>query len=275
MTNEGLFERVQEAVAFLEQQGAPEPALGMIIGAGLERPFEVIDAGLDVPCREIPHFPHPPAGDTEYGLLFGTLGGKPVVSTSGHFSVGRGYSVVEAAFPVRVMGCMGARTLLITDSVSGLASDLGPGSLVLVEDHINFLGDNPLLGPNDERLGPRFPDMSSPYSVRIKELARELAISESIPLQSGVYAAVAGADLKTEAECRFLNELGADMVGDGTVPEVIAAVHQGMEVLALCAVSDHRFHDKGEPLTAEEYLAAVARALPSMTRLVTRVVEEL
>jgi purine-nucleoside phosphorylase len=193
----------------------------------------------------------------------------------GRFHLYEGYTAVQVAFPVRVMHALGVRTLLISNAAGGMSPYHEAGGLMLIEDHINLQGANPLIGPNDERLGPRFPDMSQPYSARLKELALRLALEERITLHRGVYVAVPGPNLETRAEYRFLRGIGADAVGMSTVPEVIAAVHMGIEVMALSVITDLCLPDALEPVELERIFAAAAQAEPQLTRLMTRVVEAL
>ncbi len=275
MTNEGLYERTQEAAEAVRERSGMAPKVGIIMGTGLGKLAEAIDTAQTVPYEEIPHFPVSTVESHDGRLLLGTLGGREVVAMQGRFHLYEGYTAVQAAFPVRVMKELGAAVLLVSNAAGGMSPYHQPGDLLLIEDHINLQGDNPLIGPNDERLGPRFPDMSAPYSPRLNALARELALEERIPLHRGVYVAVVGPNLETRAEYRFLRDIGADVVGMSTVPEVIAAVHMGMEVMAVSVITDRCLPDALEPVAIEKIFEAAARAEPSLTRLMTRVVESL
>lgn len=275
MTNEGLYELTREAVTFLSGKTDIKPAAGLLIDNDLGRVAKEIKVGFEIPFTEVPNFPVIEGHQSRGTFTFGELGGKPVVVVNGQICIADGYTALEVAFPVRIIGGLGAGIMLICDTVSGVNPFVGPGGLMLIEDHINLMGDNPLIGPNDDRLGPRFPVMFYPYSQRLNELARKLSIEESIALHSGVYVAVVNPNLKTKAECRFLRDLGADVIGGSTVSEVIAAVHQGMEVMAISAITDTRLNDDTGTLEIEEYLAAAARAEPLLASLITHVIEEL
>jgi purine-nucleoside phosphorylase len=208
-------------------------------------------------------------------LLCGTLGGKTVVAMQGRFHSYEGYSLQRVTFPVRVMRALGAETLIVSNACGGMNPLWSAGDLMLIADHINLLGDNPLVGPNDDRLGPRFPDMSAPYDAALRSHARAVAADQKIPLREGVYVAVTGPNLETRAEYRFLRNIGADVVGMSTVPEVIVAIHAGMRVLGLSIVTDMCLPDALEPATVERIIAVANRAEPSLTRLVRGVLERL
>jgi purine-nucleoside phosphorylase len=208
-------------------------------------------------------------------LLFGTLGGKRVVAMRGRFHRYEGYSLQQVTFPVRVMRALGAETLVVSNACGGMNPLWNPGEIMLIADHINLLGDNPLIGPNDDELGPRFPDMSNAYDSELREMARKVAIEERVVLREGVYAAVAGPNLETRAEYRFLRTIGADVVGMSTVPEVIVAVHGGMRVLGLSIITDSCLPDALEPATVEQIISVASSAEPALATLVRGVVERL
>lgn len=275
MTNEGLYDRIQECAAALRTLTGAQPEVGIILGTGLGQLAGSVEGPTAVPYGELPHFPVSTVESHEGRLIFGRLGGRDVVTMQGRFHLYEGYSPVQITFPVRVMSALGVRTLLVSNACGGLSPWHRPGELMLIEDHINLLGINPLIGPNDERLGPRFPDMSEPYSERLKELARRIALEEGIGLHRGVYAAVPGPNLETRAEYRYLRTIGADAVGMSTVPEVIVAVHEGIEVLAISVITDHCLPDALERVEIAAILEAAARAEPQLTRMMTRLVESL
>jgi purine-nucleoside phosphorylase len=208
-------------------------------------------------------------------LLCGTLGGKTVVAMEGRFHRYEGYSLQEVTFPVRVLRALGAETLVVSNACGGMNPLWAAGDLMLIADHINMLGDNPLIGPNDDSLGPRFPDMSDPYDARLRELARAVALEQRIVLREGVYVAVPGPNLETRAEYRFLRAVGADVVGMSTVPEVIVAVHGGMRVLGVSIITDLCLPDALEPATLGKIIAVANRAEPQLTALVRGVLERL
>jgi len=206
-------------------------------------------------------------------LLCGTLGGKTVVAMQGRFHLYEGYSAQQVAFPVRVMRELGARTLVVSNACGTLHPLWNAGEIMLIADHINLLGTNPLIGANDEALGPRFPDMSAPYDAELREIARDVAREQKIVLREGVYVAITGPALETRAEYRMLRTMGADVVGMSTVPEVIAAVHGGMRVLGLSIMTDQCLPDALAPVTLEEIVEMAGRAEPHLTALVRGVLE--
>jgi purine-nucleoside phosphorylase len=275
MTNEGLWDRVQEAAAAIRKSTDTEPSVGLILGTGLGQLAEAIDIETSIPYGEIPHFPVSTVESHEGRLLLGTLGGKHVVAMQGRFHLYEGYTAVQVTFPVRVMREIGVQALLISNAAGGMSPFHRPGELMLIEDHINLQFDNPLVGPNDERLGTRFPDMSEPYSERLKEMARAIALEEGIGLHRGVFVAVTGPNLETRAEYRFLRSIGADAVGMSTVPEVIVARHAGLEVAAISVITDSCLPDALEPVEIDTILEAAGRAEPHLTRIMTRLIERL
>jgi purine-nucleoside phosphorylase len=208
-------------------------------------------------------------------LLCGTLGGKTVVAMQGRFHRYEGYSLQQVTFPVRVMRALGADTLVVSNACGGLNALWSAGELMLIADHINLLGDSPLIGPNDDRLGPRFPDLSAPYDARLRELVRHVAAEKQITLREGVYVAVTGPNLETRAEYRFLRAIGADVVGMSTVPEVVVAIHSGMRVLGLSIITDMCLPDSLEPATVEQIIAVANGAEPMLTELVRGVLERM
>jgi len=228
-----------------------------------------------VPFAEIPHFPVSTVESHAGELHLGRLAGRPVVVMKGRVHYYEGYSMREVAFPVRVLKALGCATLVITNAAGGMNPDMPPGAIVVTTDHINLMGDNPLIGPNDDELGPRFPDMSEPYSRALVALAEQAALDLRIPLQRGVFAAVPGPNLETPAEYRFLRWIGADVVGMSLVPEDLAAVHGGQRVLALNVVTDACLPDALQPASIPEILAVAGRTAPTLIRLVTEVIRRL
>jgi purine-nucleoside phosphorylase len=208
-------------------------------------------------------------------LLCGTLSGKTVIALQGRFHRYEGYSLSQVTFPVRVLSALGADTLIVSNACGGMHPLWARGDLMLIADHINLLGDNPLIGPNDGRLGPRFPDMSKPYDERLRSVARTVAMAHGITLREGVYVAVPGPNLETRAEYRFLRGIGGDVVGMSTVPEVIVAIHGGMHVLGLSIITDLCLPDALQPASVEEIIAVASRAEPSLTTLVCGVLGRL
>ena len=271
----GLFEQVQASAEAVRRRHAGAAEIGIILGTGLGGLGREIEVETRVPYGDIPGFPLSTVESHAGQLLLGRLGGRPVVAMQGRFHRYEGYDLRQVTFPVRVMYALGVRTLIVSNACGGMNPLWAPGELMLISDHINLLGDNPLVGPNDERLGSRFPDMSAPYDPELRALARSLALELGIVLREGVYVAVAGPNLETRAEYRMLRALGADVVGMSTVPEVIVANHQGMRVLGLSIITDQCLPDALEPADISRILATAGRAEPELTRLVTTLVERL
>ncbi|MDZ4864151.1 MAG: purine-nucleoside phosphorylase [Gemmatimonadota bacterium] len=270
-----LYDRIQQAAAVVRGRTALTPEVGIILGTGLGGLVREIKAEVIIPYEEIPGFPLSTVESHAGRLIIGTLGGRPVVAMQGRFHRYEGYSLQEVAFPVRVMGALGAKALMVTNVSGGMHPLWAPGDLVLLADHINLLGDNPLIGRNDDRLGPRFPDMSDPYDTGYRAIARGLAVEQGVMLREGVYVAVTGPCLETRAEYRMLRGMGADLVGMSTVPEVIVAVHQGMKVIGISIITDQCLPDALVPAKLEHILAVAGKAEPQLTRLVTALVPRL
>ena len=268
-------ERVEEAAAAVRARFDGVPDVAIILGTGLGRLGAEIDTVAAIEYTEIPCFPLSTVESHAGRLLCGTLAGRTVIAMQGRFHRYEGYSVQQVTFPVRVLRALGARTLVVSNACGGMNPLWRAGDLMLIADHINLLGDNPLTGPNDDRLGPRFPDMSNAYDAALRETARAVATARGIDLREGVYVAVSGPNLETRAEYRFLRAIGADVVGMSTVPEVIVAVHAGMRVLGLSIITDMCLPDALEPATVEKIIAVANRAEPRLTQLVTGVLERL
>jgi purine-nucleoside phosphorylase len=265
----------RESCAAIRNRSALEPLAGIILGTGLGGLGGEIQVEESIPYEEIPHFPLSTVESHGGRLLLGTLGGTPVAAMQGRFHRYEGYSLKEVTFPVRVMRLLGARFLVVSNASGGMNPLWSPGELVLLDDHINLLGDNPLLGPNLEEMGPRFPDMSEPYDRELQGLAMEVALAKGIRLHRGVYVAVPGPNLETRAEYRMLRAMGADVVGMSTVPEVIVARHMGMRVLGISIITDACFPDALEPADVGRIIETAAAAEPSLTALVREVVSRL
>jgi purine-nucleoside phosphorylase len=270
-----LFDEVQAAAAVVRGRSALVPEVGIILGTGLGGLAREIAVEAEVPYERITGFPLSTVETHAGKLLLGRLAGRPVVAMQGRFHRYEGYDLRQVTFPVRVLHALGARTLVVSNACGGMHPLWGPGDLVLLSDHINLLGDNPLVGPNDERLGPRFPDMSAPYDPELRALARALALELGIVLREGVYVAVAGPNLETRAEYRMLRALGADVVGMSTVPEVIVAGHEGMRTVGISIITDQCLPDALEPADIGKIIETAGRAEPQLTRLVTALVERL
>ena len=264
-----------EAVAFIKERLPIDPEYLLILGTGLGQLAEEMTVELELPYEEIPHFPVSTVESHAGKLLIGYLGGKSVMAMQGRFHYYEGYSMKQIAFPVRIAKMLGIQTLLVSNACGGLNPNFERGDIMLINDHINFLGDNPLIGPNDPDLGPRFPDMSQPYTERLLATAEQVALDAGIKMHQGVYLAVSGPMMETKAEYRYMRQLGADVVGMSTVPEVIAAVHISMEVLGISVITDECFPDALEPVSLDDVLEAAAMAEPQLTRVVVGVLERL
>jgi purine-nucleoside phosphorylase len=268
-------EQIALATQVVRERFDGQPTVGLILGTGLGQLAREIEVDVSISYGEIPGFPLSTVESHEGRLLCGTLGGKTVVAMQGRFHLYEGYTAQQVTLPVRVLRALGADALIVSNACGGMNPLWNPGDLMLIADHINLLGDNPLIGPNDERLGPRFPDMSQPYDPGLRALAREVALHEKILLREGVYVAVPGPNLETRAEYRFLRAIGADVVGMSTVPEVIVAVHGGMRVLGISIITDRCLPDALEPATVEQIIAVANSAEPKLTALVRGVLERL
>ncbi|HEX6406819.1 MAG TPA: purine-nucleoside phosphorylase [Gemmatimonadales bacterium] len=276
MTAAGLlFDRIQEAAAVVRGRSRLEPEVGIILGTGLGGLADEISVDASIPYESLPGFPLSTVESHAGRLLLGRMGKRPVVAMQGRFHRYEGYGLAEVTFPVRVMRALGAQTLVVSNACGGMNPLWEPGDLVLLSDHINLLGDNPLIGANDDRLGPRFPDMSDPYDAELRALTRTLAADLGIRLREGVYVAVPGPNLETRAEYRMLRAMGADVVGMSTVPEVIVASHAGMRTVGISIITDQCLPDALEPANIERIIDTAKRAEPSLTRLIARLVERL
>jgi len=275
LTAVSLYDDIQRAADAVRGQAAVRPAVGIILGTGLGGLAEEIAVSVAVPYESIPGFPLSTVESHAGRLLLGQLGGKQVVAMQGRFHRYEGYSLPQVTFPVRVLHALGASTLIVSNACGGMQPLWAPGDLVLLADHINLLGDNPLVGTNDERLGPRFPDLSAAYDPALRALARETAVELGITLREGVYVAVPGPNLETRAEYRMLRAIGADVVGMSTVPEVIVANHEGMRVLGISIITDQCLPDALEPADITRIIETARRAEPLLTRLIQRVVERM
>jgi purine-nucleoside phosphorylase len=266
---------IREAAASIEARLGERPEVAIIMGTGLGALAADIDVDVEIPYAEIPHFQRSTVETHSGRLLAGRLAGRRVVAMQGRLHLYEGYSAAQVVFPVRVMAALGARTLVVSNACGGMNPLWATGDVMLIVDHINLLGENPLVGPNLDPIGPRFPDMSAAYDPELQRLAEEVALEARIPLRRGVYVAVQGPNLETRAEYRMLRALGADVVGMSTVPEVIAAVHAGMRVLGLSIITDACLPDALQPTTLEEIVATARAAEPKLGAVVRGVVGRL
>lgn len=267
-----LSREIAEAADFLRARGVVAPEAGIVLGTGLGSLGESLVVDTVVPYREIPHFAASTVESHAGEWVSGRLAGRPVVVMRGRTHYYEGYTMKQVTFPVRVLRALGADTLLLTGAAGGLNPHFALGELCAVVDHVNLMGDNPLLGPNDESLGPRFPDMSEPYDRALLALAQKVALEQGVRLVQGVFVGVAGPNLETAAEYRFLRQLGADVISMSIVPETLVAVHGGMRVLALVVVTDLCLPDRLEPVSIEKLVAVAGRATPALDRVLVGVV---
>jgi purine-nucleoside phosphorylase len=272
---QNLKQTINDAVEFIRSKTKFVPQIGVILGTGLGSLAEGIKVESKISYKEIPHFPISTVESHAGFLIFGELSGKDVVAMQGRFHYYEGYDLKQVTFPVRVMKALGANTLVVSNACGGLNPHFKAGDIMVISDHINLLGSNPLFGPNDESLGPRFPDMCRCYDPELIALSENVALNLGIKLQKGVYVAVSGPNLETAAEYRFLRFIGADVVGMSTVPEVIVARHQNMRVLGFSLVTDMGLPDALKPTNMTEILATAAKSEPLLKKIMTRVIEEM
>lgn len=273
--NKELYAAIIEARDFVSKCADHKPDGAIILGTGLGELAEKIEKSAVIPYGDIPHFPVSTVESHKGKLILGNLAGKRVVAMQGRFHYYEGYSMAQIAFPVRVMRLLGAGILVVSNACGSMNPQFKPGEIMVITDHINLLGDNPLRGVNDARLGPRFPDMFEVYDPELIRSAERVALAEGIALRKGVYASLAGPNLETGAEYRMLRILGADVVGMSTVPEVIAARHMGMRVLGLSVITDMGLADAMKPCSLDDVIQAASGAEPDLTKVIIGVVEKL
>ncbi len=270
-----LFHKINASVQAIWKKAAFRPDIAIVLGTGLGNLAKKVTQAVEINYDRIPNFPKTTAVSHAGKLIFGNLGGKNVVMMEGRFHFYEGYSLEQVTFPIRVMKKLGAKVLIVSNAAGSVNLKYQHGDLVLIKDHINMMGVNPLIGPNDDRLGLRFPDMSEPYSERLMTLAEEAAKEKHIPIKRGVYMAVTGPNLETRAEYRFMREAGTDLIGMSTVPEVIVGVHAGFEILGISVVTDLCDPDHLKPVNIEEIIKTATAAGPKLDALVEATIEKL
>jgi purine-nucleoside phosphorylase len=270
-----LFDQIEEAKHVIEARWNNRPRVGLILGTGLGGLAEEIDAAVRLPYTEIPHFPHSTVESHAGRLICGRLAGQCVVAMEGRFHYYEGHSLKKITLPVRLMKALGCEVLIVSNACGGMNPQFAKGDLMVIEDHINLLGDNPLIGKNDDRLGPRFPDMCYPYDRELLALTQRLALEEKLVCHKGVFVAVSGPNLETRAEYRFLRGIGADVVGMSTVPEVIVGVHCGLRNIGISVITDMCLPSDLEPVRLEDILVTANAAEKKLRLLVRRLVAEL
>jgi len=270
-----LFDKIQESVEFIKSKWDGTPKAGIILGTGLGPLVEQIDVAVAINYQDIPNFPVSTAPSHQGRLVCGTLNGVPIVAMQGRMHMYEGYPLKEVTLPVRIMKALGAETLMVSNACGGLNPNYSCGDIMLIDDQINLMGDNPLIGINDDRLGVRFPDMSQPYCPKLIDAALAIARKEDIVAHKGVFVAVAGPNLETRAEYRFLRTIGSDVVGMSTVPEVIVAVHEGMNVVGFSVVTDMCLPDALKAADENEIIAIAKEAEPKLTKLIMGLLGEM
>jgi len=268
-------EQIEQIAARIRSQTSVKPEYAMILGSGLGVLAEEVEDATIIPYQEIPHFPHSTAPGHAGNLVLGKLGGKAVVMMQGRFHTYEGYSQQEVTLPVAVMQALGAHTLVVTCATGGLNYNFKAGDIMVIRDHINFTGSNPLVGANDDAVGPRFPVMFDAYTPALRQLAHEVALSQGVRVHEGVYCGITGPVFFTPAELRMLMKWGSDTIGMSTVPEVILAVHRGMKVLGLALVSDIAIPDSGHHATGEDVLRVVNESSQIFKQLVRGIMEKI
>lgn len=263
----GLYEEIQEAADFLKERSAEPVEFGLILGSGLGALAEQVENPQSFEFHTIPNFPRSTVEGHKGRLVLGTLSGRRVAVMQGRIHVYEGYPLARITLPVRVMKALGAHSLIVTNAAGGIHSKFTPGDLMLLNDHLNLMGDNPLIGPNDERLGVRFPPMSAAYDREYRGLAHRVARAQGITLKEGIYCALTGPSYETPAEVRYLERVGADAVGMSTVPEVLVARHSGMRVLGVSSITNV-LHQGPSQDTHHEVLEAANRSGPELQKLI-------
>jgi purine-nucleoside phosphorylase len=270
-----LIPKIKETVDVIRNKVTGDFPVGIILGTGLGGLVKEIKIENQFDYGELPHFPLSTVESHNGKLIFGTIGDKKVVAMQGRFHYYEGYSMQQITYPVRVMKFLGVNILLVSNACGGMNPQFSRGDIMIMTDHINLLGDNPLIGKNEEELGPRFPDMSEPYSNELIKIAEKAALDNKVKIQKGVYIAVPGPNLETKAEYRFLRATGADVVGMSTVPENIVANHMGMKVLGISIITDECFPDFLKPVNVDEIIATAMGAEPKMTLIMKEVINRL
>ena len=270
-----LISKINETLEVIKKITTEEYPFGIILGTGLGGLTKDIEVQHEIEYEDLPHFPLSTVESHHGKLIFGKIGDKNVVAMQGRFHFYEGYSMKQITYPVRVMKFLGVKTLLVSNACGGMNPIYKRGDIMLMVDHINLLGDNPLIGMNEDELGPRFPDMSEPYDLELIKVAEEVALENKIKVQKGIYVAVPGPNLETKAEYRFLRTIGADVVGMSTIPENIVAIHMGIKVLGISIITDECFPDSLTPVNVEEIISTAMKAEPKMTLIMKEVVKRI
>ncbi|MEE9430403.1 MAG: purine-nucleoside phosphorylase [Melioribacteraceae bacterium] len=270
-----LINKINETIKVIKEETTEEYGIGIVLGTGLGGLVNEIEIDTEINYSDLPHFPLSTVESHQGKLIIGKINGKNVVAMQGRFHYYEGYTMQQITYPIRVMKFLGVRTLLVSNACGGMNPIYSRGDVMVMLDQINLLGDNPLIGKNEDELGPRFPDMSEPYDLGLIALAEKIALENNIKLQKGVYIAVPGPNLETKAEYRFLRTTGADVVGMSTVPENIVANHMGMKVLGFSIITDECFPDSLKPVNVQEIIATAMGAEPKMTTIMKEVIKQI
>ena len=270
-----LLSMINETLEVIRKKTTNEYEVGIVLGTGLGGLVREIEVEHEIEYGDLPHFPLSTVESHQGKLIFGKINGKNVVAMQGRFHYYEGYTMRQITYPIRVMKFLGVKTLLVSNACGGMNPIYRRGDVMIMLDHINLLGDNPLIGKNEDELGPRFPDMSEPYNLELIKLAEEVALENKIKVQKGVYVAVPGPNLETKAEYRFLRNIGADVVGMSTVPENIVANHMGIKVLGFSIITDECFPETLRAVDVQEIIATAMEAEPKMTLIMKEVIKKL
>lgn len=273
--DDSVNRQLDEAAAFVELQLSGKPEIAVVLGSGLGPLADLVEDPVQIPYGDVPHFSVSTVSGHAGELIGGSLKGRRLLCMNGRVHFYEGYSFAEITFPIKLFKRLGAEMLILTNAVGGINYDFAPGDLMLITDHLNLLGGNPLIGPNNDALGPRFPDMSAVYSLRLQELARSTGAEVGLDLRSGIIAALSGPSYETPAEIRMLRTLGADAVGMSVVPEAIVANHMGMEILAISCVTNAAAGMDEEKLSHDDVKETAAKITDRFTRLVSRIIEQM
>jgi purine-nucleoside phosphorylase len=270
-----LISNINETLEVIRKFTTENYPVGIILGTGLGGLVKEIDVKHQIKYEDLPHFPISTVESHHGKLIFGSINGKNVVAMQGRFHFYEGYTMQQITYPVRVMKFLEVKTLLVSNACGGMNPQYRKGDVMIMVDHINMLGDNPLIGKNEDELGPRFPDMSEPYNYELIKLAENIALENKIKVQKGVYVSVPGPNLETRAEYRFLRATGADVVGMSTIPENIVANHMGMKVMGVSIVTDECFPETLKAVNVEEIIATAMQAEPKMTLIMKELIKRL
>lgn len=270
-----LIKKIDETLSVIRKHTNEDYPVGIILGTGLGGLVKEIEVACEMDYSDLPYFPLSTVESHRGKLIFGKIGNKNVIAMQGRFHYYEGYTMKQITYPVRVMKFLGVKTLLVSNACGTLNPKYRRGDLMIMQDHINLLGDNPLIGKNEDEFGPRFPDMSEPYDLELIKSAEEVALKNKIKVHKGVYVAVPGPNLETKAEYRFLRAIGADVVGMSTIPEDIVAVHMGMRVLGLSIITDECFQETLKKVNVEEIISAAMAAEPKMTLIMKEVIKKI